>query len=159
MPTKNSIFVLFARAFFTSVHFAAVLVLSTTWNNLFCSCVYNVTTCRCSIHSLWFFFFFTLLLFASLLFVNLVFLFVWHLVVCTHWKANTNFKTNLSVLEIQPLWTLLTNCSCPPAPNNSFTNEPSIVLSDWRFNNLIGNHLIMWWTSPRWSKRQSLANT
>ena len=110
----------------TSVfHFCTFCCLSTTWNNLFCSCVYNVTTCRCSIHSL--FFFFTLLLFASLLFINLVFLFVWHLVVCTHWKANTNFKTNLSVLEIQPSWTLLTNCSCSPPP-------PTIL---WQMNLLL----------------------
>ena len=36
---KNSIFARFARAFFISWHFEDVLVLSTTWNDLFCSCV------------------------------------------------------------------------------------------------------------------------
>ena len=36
---KNSIFARFARAFFIFWHFVDVLVLSTTWNDLFCSCV------------------------------------------------------------------------------------------------------------------------
>ena len=36
---KNSIFARFARAFFIFWHFEDVLVLSTTWNYLCCSCV------------------------------------------------------------------------------------------------------------------------
>ena len=40
---KNSIFARFARAFFIFWHFADVLVLSTTWNDLFCSCVDDVS--------------------------------------------------------------------------------------------------------------------
>ena len=36
---KNSIFARFARALFIFWHFVDVLVLSTTWNDLFCSCV------------------------------------------------------------------------------------------------------------------------
>ena len=40
---KNSIFARFARAFFIFWHFVDVLVLSTTWNDLFCSCVDDVS--------------------------------------------------------------------------------------------------------------------
>ena len=40
---KNSIFARFARAFFIFWHFVEVLVLSTTWNDLFCSCVDDVS--------------------------------------------------------------------------------------------------------------------
>ena len=40
---KNSIFARFARAFFIFWHFADVLVLSTTWNDLFYSCVDDVS--------------------------------------------------------------------------------------------------------------------
>ena len=40
---KNSSFARFARAFFIFWHFVAVLVLSTTWNDLFCSCVDDVS--------------------------------------------------------------------------------------------------------------------
>ena len=40
---KNSIFARFARAFFICWHFEDVLVLSTTWNDLFCSCVDDVS--------------------------------------------------------------------------------------------------------------------
>ena len=40
---KNSIFACFARAFFIFWHFADVLVPSTTWNDLFCSCVDDVS--------------------------------------------------------------------------------------------------------------------
>ena len=40
---KNSSFARFARAFFIFWHFDDVLVLSTTWNELFCSCVDNVS--------------------------------------------------------------------------------------------------------------------
>ena len=36
---KNNIFARFARAFFIFWHFEDVLVLSMTWNDLFCSCV------------------------------------------------------------------------------------------------------------------------
>ena len=39
---KNSIFARFARAFFIFWHFIEVLVPSTTWNDLFCSCVDDV---------------------------------------------------------------------------------------------------------------------
>jgi len=39
LTMKNSIFARFARAFFIFWHFVGVLVLSTTWNELFCSCV------------------------------------------------------------------------------------------------------------------------
>ena len=39
LTMKNSIFARFARAFFMFWHFVDVLVLSTTWNELFCSCV------------------------------------------------------------------------------------------------------------------------
>ena len=42
LTMKNSIFARFARAFFIFWHFADVLVLSTTWNDLFCSCVDDV---------------------------------------------------------------------------------------------------------------------
>ena len=41
---KNNIFARFARAFFIFWHFVDVLVLSTTWNDLFCSCVDDVST-------------------------------------------------------------------------------------------------------------------
>ena len=37
--TIKNIFARFARAFFIFWHFVDVLVLSTTWNDLFCSCV------------------------------------------------------------------------------------------------------------------------
>ena len=40
---KSSIFARFARAFFLFWHFVDVLVLSTTWNDLFCSCVDDVS--------------------------------------------------------------------------------------------------------------------
>ena len=40
---KNSIFARFARAVFIFWHFEDVLVLSTTWNDLFCSCVDDVS--------------------------------------------------------------------------------------------------------------------
>ena len=40
---KNNTFARFARAFFIFWHFADVLVLSTTWNDLFCSCVDDVS--------------------------------------------------------------------------------------------------------------------
>ena len=40
---KNSIFARFARAFFIFWHFVDVLVLATTWNDLFCSCVDDVS--------------------------------------------------------------------------------------------------------------------
>ena len=39
----NSIFARFARAFFLFWHFEDVLVLSKTWNDLFCSCVDDVS--------------------------------------------------------------------------------------------------------------------
>ena len=39
LTVKNSIFSRFARAFFIFWHFEDVLVHSTTWNDLFCSCV------------------------------------------------------------------------------------------------------------------------
>ena len=42
---KNSIFARFACAFFIFWHFEDVLVLSTTWNDLFCSCVDDVSIC------------------------------------------------------------------------------------------------------------------
>ena len=43
LTMKNSIFARFARAFFIFWHFKDVLVLSTTWNDLFCSCVDGVS--------------------------------------------------------------------------------------------------------------------
>ena len=43
LTMKNSIFARFARAFFIFWHFADVLVLSTTWNDVFCSCVDDVS--------------------------------------------------------------------------------------------------------------------
>ena len=43
LTLKKSIFARFARAFFSFWHFEDVLVLSTTWNDLFCSCVYDVS--------------------------------------------------------------------------------------------------------------------
>jgi len=42
LTTKNSIFARFARALFIFWHFEDVLVLSRTWNDLFCSCVDDV---------------------------------------------------------------------------------------------------------------------
>ena len=39
LSMENSIFARFARAFFIFWHFEDVLVLSTTWKDLFCSCV------------------------------------------------------------------------------------------------------------------------
>ena len=39
LTMKNRTFARFARAFFIFWHFEDVLVLSTTWNDLFCSCV------------------------------------------------------------------------------------------------------------------------
>ena len=43
LTMENSIFARFARAFFIFWHFEDVLVLSTTWNDLFCSCVDDVS--------------------------------------------------------------------------------------------------------------------
>ena len=43
LTMKNSIFARFARALFIFWHFVDVFVLSTTWNDLFCSCVDNVS--------------------------------------------------------------------------------------------------------------------
>ena len=43
LTMKNSIFARFARAFFIFWHFVDVLVLSTTWKDLFCSCVDDVS--------------------------------------------------------------------------------------------------------------------
>ena len=43
LTMKNRIFARFARAFFIFWHFEDVLVLSTTWNDLFCSCVDDVS--------------------------------------------------------------------------------------------------------------------
>jgi len=43
LTMKNSIFARFARAFFIFWHFVDVLVLSTTWNDLFCSWVDDVS--------------------------------------------------------------------------------------------------------------------
>ena len=39
LTMENTIFARFARAYFIFWHFEDVLVLSTTWNDLFCSCV------------------------------------------------------------------------------------------------------------------------
>ena len=44
LTMKNSIFARFARAFFIFWHFVDVLVLSTTWNDQFCSWVDDVST-------------------------------------------------------------------------------------------------------------------
>ena len=43
LTMKNSIFALFSRAYFIFWHFEDVLVLSMTWNDLFCSCVDDVS--------------------------------------------------------------------------------------------------------------------
>ena len=43
LTIKNSIFARFARAFLIFWHFEDLLVLSTTWNDLFCSCVDDVS--------------------------------------------------------------------------------------------------------------------
>ena len=43
LTMKNSIFARFARAFFLFCHFVDVLVVSTTWNDLFCRCVDDVS--------------------------------------------------------------------------------------------------------------------
>ena len=43
LTMENSIFARFARAYFIYWHFEDVLVLSTTWNDLFCSCVDDVS--------------------------------------------------------------------------------------------------------------------
>ena len=43
---ENSSFARFARAFFIFVHFAVVLVILMPWNDLFCSCVDDVSTWR-----------------------------------------------------------------------------------------------------------------
>ena len=43
LTMENSIFARFARAFFIFWHIEDVLVFSTTWNDLFCSCVDDVT--------------------------------------------------------------------------------------------------------------------
>ena len=43
LTKENSIFARFARAFFIFWHFEDVLVLSTTWNDQFCSCVDDVS--------------------------------------------------------------------------------------------------------------------
>ena len=43
LTMKNSIFARFARAYFIYWHFEDVLVLVTTWNDLFCSCVDDVS--------------------------------------------------------------------------------------------------------------------
>ena len=43
LTMKNRIFARFARAFFSFWHFEDVLVLSTTWNDLFCSPVEDVS--------------------------------------------------------------------------------------------------------------------
>ena len=43
LTMKNIIFARFARAFFIFWHFVDVLVLSTTWNDLFCSCADDVS--------------------------------------------------------------------------------------------------------------------
>jgi len=40
---KNRIFARFARPFFSFCHFEDVLVLSTTWNDLFCTCLDDVS--------------------------------------------------------------------------------------------------------------------
>ena len=42
MFNNKNIFARFARPLFVIVHFAVVLVLSTTWNDLFCGCVDDV---------------------------------------------------------------------------------------------------------------------
>ena len=44
LTVKNNRFARFARAFFIFGHSADVLVLSTTWNDLFCSCEDDVST-------------------------------------------------------------------------------------------------------------------
>ena len=43
LTVKNSIFAHFTRAYFIFWHFEDILVLSTTWNDLFCSCVDDVS--------------------------------------------------------------------------------------------------------------------
>ena len=43
LTMKNSIFARFARAYLIFWHFEDVLVLSTTWNDLFCRCVDDVS--------------------------------------------------------------------------------------------------------------------
>ena len=43
LTKKNNSFARFARAFFIFLHFADVLVLSMTWNDMFCSCVDDVS--------------------------------------------------------------------------------------------------------------------
>ena len=53
LTMKNSIFTRFARASFLFWHFEDVLVLSTTWNDLFCSCVDDVTYSRYTTCRIW----------------------------------------------------------------------------------------------------------
>ena len=43
LTKKNNSFARFARAFFGFLHFADVLALSTAWNDMFCSCVDDVS--------------------------------------------------------------------------------------------------------------------
>ena len=43
LTMKSNIFARFARAFFIFWHFEDVFVLSTTWNDLFCNCVDDVS--------------------------------------------------------------------------------------------------------------------
>ena len=45
LTMKNGSFARFARSFFIFWHFEDVLVLSTTWNDLVCSCVDDVSIC------------------------------------------------------------------------------------------------------------------
>ena len=45
LTIKSISFAGFVRAFFIFWHFVDVLVLSTTWNDLFCSCVMDVSIC------------------------------------------------------------------------------------------------------------------
>ena len=53
---KNSIFARFARAYFIFWHFEDVLVLSMTWNDLFCSCVDDVSIWWQMFNFVWFHF-------------------------------------------------------------------------------------------------------
>ena len=53
LTMKNRIFARFARAFFIFWHFEDVVVLFTTWNDLFCSCVDDVSIWSQIINNSW----------------------------------------------------------------------------------------------------------
>ena len=124
---KNNRFARFARAFFIFGHSADVLVLSTTWNDLFCSCEDDVST-------IW-------------QMVNFVFLSLKRWFQFKSWIVRTHFATmmtlNNSQMTAETRSYIFRWCSCCRRRRvcvNSLV--PAQTGADWTKEGK--NHMLMW---------------